>query len=205
MKARKRHRWTKEQKEFLKNNIEGRLTNDLLEMFNNHFNTNINIRQLRYFLSDHKLKSGVDTRFRKGHTPLNKGTRGVYGTGGNSGSFKAGQIPHNYKPVGSEITDGEGYTMIKVSDKGKSHERWKHKHRYLWEKEYGKIPDGHVIVFGDGDKTNCCLDNLLLLKREQLNVLVNLGLIQDDIRLTKAGISIADLRLKIIELEEEIS
>ena len=40
---------------------------------------------------------------------------------------------------------------------------WKLKHRHIWEEEHGEIPYRHVIIFKDGDKTNCGLDNLMMV------------------------------------------
>lgn len=38
-------------------------------------------------------------------------------------------------------------------------------HRYLWEKEYGKIPDGYQVHHKDHDPLNNSLDNFELIKR----------------------------------------
>lgn len=37
---------------------------------------------------------------------------------------------------------------------------WERKHKYVWEQAYGKIPEGHVLLFLDGDVRNCALENL---------------------------------------------
>lgn len=39
--------------------------------------------------------------------------------------------------------------------------------RWVWEREYGPIPDGYEVHHGDGDKTNNALDNLQLLTAEE--------------------------------------
>ncbi|OWK23941.1 hypothetical protein AJ87_26355 [Rhizobium yanglingense] len=43
-----------------------------------------------------------------------------------------------------------------------------HKHRWLWEKANGPIPEGHVLKCLDGDKTNCDPSNWELISREVL-------------------------------------
>lgn len=40
--------------------------------------------------------------------------------------------------------------------------------RYVWEKEYGKIPPGMVLYHIDGDKYNDDIKNLELLTRAEL-------------------------------------
>jgi len=61
------------------------------------------------------------------------------------------------------------------------------------------VPPGHAIVFGDGNKRNFDLGNLLLVSRAQLARINQRGLIQDDAELTKTGILIADVYNKIGE------
>lgn len=41
-------------------------------------------------------------------------------------------------------------------------------HLLLWEEVHGQIPDGHALVFKDGDKTHITLDNLELITRAEL-------------------------------------
>lgn len=45
--------------------------------------------------------------------------------------------------------------------------KWELYHRYLWEQEYGPIPDDHIVRFKDNDPTNLDLDNLELVSRTQ--------------------------------------
>lgn len=106
-------------------------------------------------------KSGV--RFRKGHTPMNKGQKGVYGKGSEKGWFKKGSNPKNTKKDGDisirKDSHGRPYKHIRIA-KGK----WVHYHRYLWEKHTGKpIPKGFVVTFKDGDSMNCVVENLELI------------------------------------------
>lgn len=109
---------------------------------------------------------GIGHRYKKGHTTWNKNTKGL--TGRNRTSFKPGQRPINYRPVGSTRFDKDGYIMIKVQDPRK----WQLLHRNLWEKAHGNIPAGHTIIFKDGNKLNCVLENLAIISREE-NMLRN--------------------------------
>ena len=112
--------------------------------------------------------NAVAHRFVKGQEPANKGKRiedfmTAEGIAASSRTrFKAGHRPHNTKPIGYERLDDNGYVYIKVS----MEQKMVLKHRYVWEQANGPIPDGHNIAFRDGDRTNCQLDNLYLISRE---------------------------------------
>ena len=108
------------------------------------------------------------------------------------GRFKKGNRPGNALPVGTEVVREDGYLYVKIEEPN----IWKTKHHMIWEEEYGEIPEGHVLLFGDGDQTNIDINNLILISRTQLITLNRYGLIQSDIELTKTGILIADLHQK---------
>lgn len=50
-----------------------------------------------------------------------------------------------------------------IGENGKS--RWVTNARYVWEKTFGKVPDGLEVDHIDDDKTNDTLENLQLLSR----------------------------------------
>lgn len=57
-------------------------------------------------------------------------------------------------PLGSTFQANNGYLFTKTEN------GWQMLHKVVWEKANGKKPDGTQIIFLDGDKTNCNLDNL---------------------------------------------
>ncbi|WP_342557323.1 HNH endonuclease signature motif containing protein [Lysinibacillus sp. FSL P4-0201] len=166
-------------------------------MLNQEFQLNINMNQLKACLTNHNIKSGRTGQFEKGSTPVNKGTKGLYNVGGNRTSFKKGDTPKNYKPVGTERIDRDGYVLIKVSDSGTWHERWRHKHKVVWEKANGPIPKGHVLIFLDQNKLNISLENLQLITRAQLARMNQNKLFHLDPELTKTGVVIANIYTKM--------
>nr|DAU45704.1 MAG TPA: homing endonuclease [Caudoviricetes sp.] len=106
----------------------------------------------------------VAHRFKRGHAPANKGKKmpkevydKVCGT-----MFKPGNTPVNYRPVGSERVNADGYIEIKVA----APDEWKLKHRVVWEKENGAIPRGCNIQFRNGNRKDLRLDNLYLIDRK---------------------------------------
>lgn len=191
------HKWTEEQYQYLADNVKGTSYKALTEMFNAEYGTNLNVSKINAALGRRKLTNGISGHFKKGHKPFNKGIKG-WQAGGNSRNtqFKKGRVSENYKPVGSERVDNkDGYTYIKVADP----KTWELKHRHIWLQSGRKIPEGHALLFADGDRTNITLDNLMLVSREQLAVLNKGGLLQKDKSLNEVAINIANLSMKVTE------
>jgi hypothetical protein len=102
-------------------------------------------------------------------------------------------MPWNYDPVGTERINPDGYVDIKIANPNK----WKGKHRIIWEKANGPVPKGYAIIFADGNRRNFKLKNLLMVSRAELSVMNKLGLIYKNSDLTKTGKLIADIKLQI--------
>lgn len=193
-----RRLFSKEQHEFLLTIVEGRLNRDVAAMMNERFNLNITEQQINSYKANHGLRSGLDTSFSKGHVPINKGTKGMFNVGGNSGSFKKGQRPKNYKPIGYERVDKSyGYVLVKVQDEGRWDERWRLKHILVWEEAFGPVPDGHILIFLDGDKTNCSLENLKMITKAENARLNQNHWRSTDPAATEVGVTMAQIKTRI--------
>lgn len=188
------HWWSEEELEYLREHYKIYTITELLPLFNEHFNVAVTYDQLKGALSRNKILSGRDGRFPKGNEPFNKGMKGI-NFGGRQTQFKKGNRPQNYRPVGSERVNVDGYTEIKVADP----RTWKLKHNVVWEEANGKVPRGQCVIFLDGNKNNITLDNLQLVTRKQLVRLNQNHLISDNPEVTKTGIIIADIYGKISE------
>lgn len=104
------------------------------------------------------LLKGTQSRFEKGLTPWNKGTKtGPAHPNTKKTQFKKGQKPHNTLPIGS-IVHPDGYLKIKIAEPNV----WVFYQRHVWEKHHGPIPVGCLVRFRDGDPMNCEIDNLML-------------------------------------------
>lgn len=91
--------------------------------------------------------------------------------GPNATSFKKGCMPHTKKKLWTERINRDGFIEISVPERNPhtgAPTRYKHKHVWLWECENGLVPKGHVVVFVDGDKSKCALENLMLVTRAEL-------------------------------------
>lgn len=126
-------------------------------------------------------RQGMGTRFVKGQTPANKGLRRPgWGPGRMRQTMfqpgvRQGAAAANWKPVGTIALDTEGYQRIKVREAlpGEAHgfgntAVWPLLNRHLWAEAHGPIPPGHSVVFKDGNRANCVLDNLELVSRRDL-------------------------------------
>ena len=193
---RSQHKWSEEEKEYLKNIVKGHTYKEITVLMNEKFEYQFTESQIKGALNRYKLQTGLNGNFKKGSTPWNKGLKGYMGT--NKTSFKKGHQALNYRPIGSERICKDGYTEIKVADPNK----WKLKHRLIWEEANGPVPKGYALIFGDGDKRNIKLDNLLLVSRAQLARLNQNHLIQNDTELTKTAINVVDLMVKISKIKK---
>lgn len=195
------HRWTEQEIAFLREKYKELSASYLLVAFNETFALDIKMTQLHGCLRNRKIRSGRTGRFEKGHVPANKGTKGL-SVGGVETQFKKGNKPLNYRPVGSERIDVDGYIRVKVSDEGEWSDRWKVKQRVVWEEVYGPIPKGHVIVFLDGNKQNVSLSNLQMITKSELARMNQNDLFSDNPEATKVGINIAKVHAAIGKAKE---
>lgn len=73
-------------------------------------------------------------------------------------------------------------------------ERWEFLHRVVWEEHNGPIPDGKMIIFRDGDRSNCDISNLMLVTKGENAALNRLGLRSEDPDLLDTGLAVVRLR-----------
>lgn len=182
--------YNKEHVAFIKKHAKGIITHKLTDLLNNTFKTNYTVRQIQKIMKRHGIKNGVDCRYKKGHIPFNKGTRGL--TKANSGSFKIGHRPKNYRPVGSERVSIYGYVEIKVADP----DVWRLKHVVEWEKVNGPIPQGMKLLFLDQNPLNISVDNLALISRAEGALLNKDRLLTKDAEINKSALTLTRLILK---------
>lgn len=114
-----------------------------------------------------KSPASIAARFKKGSMPLNKGKKvspEVYSKMQPT-MFKKGQTPLNHRDVGSERVNVYGYIEIKVAEPN----RWRLKHRVIWEQVNGTIPKGFNVQFKNHNRQDCRIENLYLIsKAEQM-------------------------------------
>lgn len=153
---------------FINDNYQGCTPANMTKLVKEHFGTDVSIAQMKYHYEKNKLNSGLTGKFTKGHVSWNKDKKienwvfseesieKMKGTW-----FKQGHKAWSGKPIGSETVKNKT-VWLKISDK-----TWVRKHIYIWEKAYGKIEPNQIVIFKDGDRTNCNLDNLMLIDRNE--------------------------------------
>jgi hypothetical protein len=106
------------------------------------------------------------TRFKKGHVSVNKGTKMSDELKQKYAHtfFKKGHVPVNTLYDGAIRTrndkNGYIYKLIRIAKA-----KWIMLQVYNWEKKYGQIPKGKILVSQDGDTLNCDPDNWLLIDK----------------------------------------
>lgn len=190
--------------EFVRDNSWGVSSKDMAEMVNKKFGTSFTATMIKQFRQRHGIKSGVTGWYQKGHAPGTKGKSieeickhdPVKLAKVRATQFKKGDRPLNEKPVGAIVINSEGYVLRKKQMEGSQWERWEFLHRAVWEEHNGPVPEGMIVMFKDGDRQNCCIDNLMLVSRGELAVMAKRGYRFEDPDLTEAAVNM--VRLKIM-------
>lgn len=112
--------------------------------------------------------TGRDTRWQPGSLPPNKGKKMPFNPNSARTQFKKGQRPLNKYDIGHESIDRDGYVKICVDEPNpwSGHRSYMaFKHKWLWEKANGPVPEGMFLKCLDGDKRNCAPSNWEALPR----------------------------------------
>ena len=203
--------------EFLKKVVPGRYYSETAKLFNRRFGLSLTAEQLSSACGRYGISSGLTGHFPKGHIPFNKGKKGICEKGSEKGWFGPGHPGYkkNEKPVGSERINADGYVEVKISDEPVTSDywtpqaaierqrRWRLKHVIVWEKANGPIPEGHCVVFLDGNKQNTALKNLMLLSRKEHAVMCHMKLYTNDRETTRANCLIAKSKVAIGSLKKK--
>ncbi|MBR2882271.1 MAG: HNH endonuclease [Prevotella sp.] len=164
----------------------------LLTLLKQKYGISLTRRQIINLFSKKGIKSGVLTGARKGQT---------YNTGKKLSKehrekishvmFQKGRESHNKKPVGTEHVCRNGYIIVKVAEPN----TWRAKHHVEWEKHHEPIKKSEVIIFLDGDRTNCRIENLMVITKAENHVLNHKHMRSKDADTTKASALVARLQI----------
>lgn len=176
--------------EYIKTHTRDETQDAVVEKFG--INKDFSVHQ---FMSLHRIRSGRDGRFKPGQTPCNKGKKmspDVYEKVKHN-FFPKKNRPHNACDVGAIVVDTEGYLRIKLAEP----DRWTGLHTYIWTLKNGPVPEGHVLTFLDGNKNNCVLDNLMLVRKKTNLRLNQRGLNFKSADMQKAAILAVEIENKV--------
>ena len=189
-------RYSKEELDFIRKIAPGRHYREIVKLFNKKFERQINTKKLKYTLRNHNISTGLSGRFEKGITPHNKGKK--YPGTGNKTTFRKGATPHNKMKVGEDTITTDGYVKTKIAEP----DVWEYKHKLIWIKAHGPIPERHSIIFADGNKLNLSIDNLLLVSKAELLMLNRRKLISENSEITKTGLNTVKVMNKIYKIKK---
>lgn len=165
---------TNEQIEYLKDIVKGRSVKEIQGLLKKKFDTEFSKSHIAYIKNKYNIRSGPIATFEKGHTPL------------------------RYKPIGHERIKN-GHVYIKVAEPSV----YISKQRYIYEKAYGKIPKGYIVIFKDRNKRNFNLENLMLISKSEFLIMNDNHLYKEDTELTETGVLIAKIIDKINKLRRK--
>jgi len=103
------------------------------------------------------------------------------------------------KPLGTERKDKDGYILVRVEGGEKR------KHFIEWEKYHEPTKPDECLMFLDGDRTNCDISNLFLMKRKYMGAMNDILKGIKDTELKKTAITAAILKLEAREKEIQLN
>ena len=181
---------------YIQENYKGTSYADMAVQLKEIFGREYTTAQIMGYYKNHKLNSGLTGRFEKGYIPPNKGRKGYVAPGSEKGWFQKGNTPWDTAPVGTIVTKTDGYLWKKIDDKpGPWRQNWKQLHLLIWEDAHGSVPEGCMVIFKDGDRTNTLLGNLMLVTMAENAVMNRCGLRFDIPEYTETGHLIAKIKI----------
>lgn len=205
--------WSNEEVEYLKLITPGNSYKEITRMMNEKFSTNRTEKGVSSTIKRFGLKNGIDAKFQKNHDSFNKGVpmtswmspesmERIKSTQFQSGG--KGQVRTRDRKPGEERIAKNGYIEVRLDHRKKvwnydnsriSSRWWEFKHVLIWEEHHKqKVPDGHVVIFADGNNRNFDIDNLILVSRAELLIMnQNKLFVKGAPELTKTGVNLARL------------
>lgn len=110
--------------------------------------------------------TGRTGHYEKGNVPHNNGKKMPFNEKVARTQFKKGHVPHNAKYLGHERLTKEGYVEVSLNETNPYtgfERRYVLKHRAVWEKQNGKVPEGMYLKCLDGNRQNTDPSNWELL------------------------------------------
>lgn len=147
------------------------------------------------------VHSCFDGKFQKGRTSPNKGKKLEEMMPPESAArFRQNQFQKGHKlkqvyKVGDEKVVSHDFLAVLTP------EGWKRKHYLVWEQHHGKVPEGHYVVFADGNKRNFDIENLVCVSCSQHIKLGRMGVYGSGKEIIEASKALVDLQSKLYKLE----
>ena len=163
-------RYREDIKDFLKANSKKYTTKELVSLIEKQYGVKLETKKLAQYLIKMKMPYKYE-KPNKSHS--NKST-----------------------PIGTIVnkTDG-GYLKIKIGN-----HKWEYLQRKIYEKYHNvKLKDDEYIIFLDQNRRNFDIDNLKLVSRHESSIIANRGVYSNNKEITKLGLVVSKLLIKIKE------
>lgn len=181
-KGKPNHRYTEEQKEWLKANVGTYRWTVLFKEFNKRFGTNLSYDAITsYCLKYMGVKRGKENQY---------------------GFQKGKQTSKHTLPIGAEMFDGM-VMWIKVSDDCVEEQRiacrkslnpnWRPKKQVVWEQHHGAVPEGMMLIHLNKKRQDCSIENLYLTTRKINFMMAKNGWYSENRELTLAALKWCEL------------
>lgn len=181
-KGKPNHRYTDEQKDWLKANVNDYRWTVLFKVFNERFGTNLTYDAITsYCLKELGIKRGKANQY---------------------GFSKGKQTSKHTLPIGSEVYDGM-LMWVKISDECVEDQRiccrkatnpnWRPKKQVVWERHHGPVPEGMMLVHLNKDRQDCSIENLYLTTRKINFMMAKNGWYSPNRELTLAALKWCEL------------
>lgn len=82
--------------------------------------------------------------------------------------------------------------------------KWNLKHRVVYEKHFGKIPKGKIVVFLDRNTRNLNIDNLECITKYENLIMNRRGYYSTDPEITKTGLNAVRLEISVKNKRKEV-
>lgn len=133
--------------------------------------------------------------FKPGQEPWNKG-QPHNPPGSEVGRFIKGQEPPTRKPLGSERPGKDGVLYRKVAETRVKAINWRPVHHLIYERHFGDIPEGHMIIFRDGNNRNFEPSNLECITRAENMRRNSVQRLPDDLRLAVQMLGVLNRKIR---------
>lgn len=173
------HHYSEEERSFLRENHDSCSGfSELTDRFNKQFGTDMKAMTIRDYCHKQLKIKGMK----------------------NSGQYKIGSKSRDL-PIGT-IRKSQTATYIKVGNEdtnlsGYKPPNWIPLQQYLWEKKYGPIPEGHFVIFLDGNAENFDLRNLAVINRRISVRMAQNHFYTEHTEITRAGLMCVELKEKL--------
>lgn len=197
--------FTDEEDEYLRElTLSDHTYREMARLHNERFpDHQITIKQCKCWRSRHHCFSKLTGRFEKGHVPANKGTHPPTVGRMAETQFKKGNVPYDYKPIGTisrrHDKNGHDYYWIKIKDP----KTWQPLHVKIWTDANGPVPKGSIVTFCNGDTLDCRLDNLICITRSEHAVMNHMHCRGYDQDSAKVAVTLAHVHMSTNELKKK--